>query len=589
MSAAATTISGRMTVLIYLGVTAGLLACGGRLVALEMRDGPRLRQQAERQQQAWTPIPAQRGDILDSKGRIIAGSIRRPSVYVDPALVDDARFAAHTIAPVLGLDPRGLEESIRERSENRFMWVKRLITDDQMNAFIKVRDAKDLRAFVLTYEPQRQYLHDRLASHVVGFVGAEQHGLAGIEQTFDEVLSGKDGRRASIVDIHRRRIETQPGDYVAPLDGASVVLTIDVHIQQRVEQHLRNAVEGFASAWGSAVVLDPQSGEVLAMANYPDFSPVQPIPAGLSPAETEKAKELLFNKAVSGAYEPGSVFKPFVLAPALEDGVTRFGEVFHINGPVHEFGRRTIHDTKTYDALTIEQVISKSSNIGMSMLGERCGATRLYEYVRRFGFGQKTGIDLPGEHEGLLLPLASWSGYSPQSIPIGQEIAVTPLQLVTAFAALANGGVLYQPRVVRGVIAADGSLIEDRSEPIPIRRVASEQVIRDLRMKALVETVRDGTGTKAAIDGFQVFGKTGTAQVAKKEGRGYEPGKYMGSFVGGAPADNPRAVVVVSLYMPAGRSYYGGTIAAPAAGKILADVLAYMQVPPELPTASAGN
>jgi cell division protein FtsI (penicillin-binding protein 3) len=487
---------------------------------------------------------------------------------------------------VLGLDPRELERGLRERADKRFMWVKRLISDEQMAAFITVRDAKDMRAFVLTYEPQRQYLHGRLASHVVGFVGAEQHGFSGIEQTFDEVLSGKDGRRASTVDIHRRRIETQPDDYVAPVDGATVVLTIDVHIQQRVEQHLRNAVEDFTSAWGSAVVLDPRSGEVLALANYPDFSPDEPIPAGLSDAQRKAAEERLFDRAVAGAYEPGSVFKPFIVGPALQGGITHFGEVFKISGPVHQFGRRTIHDTHAYDALTIEQVISKSSNIGMAMLGERCGSARLHEYVERFGFGSRTGIELPGEHEGLLLPLQSWSGYSPQSIPIGQEIAVTPLQLVTAFAALASDGILYRPRVVRGVIGADGKLVEDRSEPIAVRRVLDEETARALRLKALVEVVRDGTGTKAAIDGFQVFGKTGTAQVARKDGRGYEPGKYMGSFIGGAPADHPRVVAVVSLYMPTGKSYYGGTIAAPAVGKILADVLAYMQVPPELPSSN---
>ncbi|MBU0637623.1 MAG: penicillin-binding protein 2 [Planctomycetes bacterium] len=570
---------------LFLGVALLLMGGAGRLAYIEYAQGPQLRQRAQRQQTSEVSIPAQRGSILDTRGRVLAGSRRRPSIFVDPALVADPAHAANCIAPALGLHPGQLERIIREHQDRRFVWVKRQITDAELAAFNEVRRSTRLHAFVVRHEPERVYPLARLASHVLGFVGAEQHGLAGIEQTFDDVLRGSAGRRRSTVDVRRRRIRIQKDDYVPPRDGANVVLTIDSHVQQRTEHHLRNAVEQFRAEWGTAVVMAPGSGEVLAMATYPDYDPSEPFRAGLNAAQREAAQECIRNRAVSDSYEPGSLFKPFIASCALDDGLTTLSERFAINGPTHSFGRRTIHDTHTYGTLSMSEVISKSSNIGMGLLGARCTNERLHEYVRRFGFGDLTGVSLPGEHTGLVQDLARWTGYSTQSIPIGQEIGVTPIQIVTAFSALCNGGVLYRPRVVRGVVSANGTTLSDYSRPVAIRRVLSPATAREFRMRALVAVVNDGTGKPAALADYQVFGKTGTAQVARPNGRGYLPGKYAGSFMAGAPADEPRAAVLVSLYKPAGGDYYGSKVAAPAAGAILADTLAYMQVPPELASA----
>jgi cell division protein FtsI (penicillin-binding protein 3) len=334
--------------------------------------------------------------------------------------------------------------------------------------------------------------------------------------------------------------------------------------------------------------MDPHSGEILAMATLPDFDPVEPIAVGLSEQRHREAVERLRNRVVSDSYEPGSIFKPFIAAPAVEAGLLRLDERFAIDGPTHRFGRRTIKDTHTYEKLTGHEIISKSSNIGMGMIGARCGNELLHEFVRRFGFGDPTGVRLPGEHGGLVQSLSRWTDYSTQSIPIGQEIGVTAIQIVTAFSAFCNGGVIYRPRIVRGVIDADGQTFEDNSRPIAVRRVLPEDLAREFRLCALVETVNNGTGDQAQIAGYQTFGKTGTAQVAFPDGRGYMPGEHAGSFVGGAPADDPRVVVLVTMYRPSGDKYYGGTVAAPAVAAIIADTLEYMRVPRD-PTPAAGG
>lgn len=570
-----------MRAFLFLAVSVLLVGGAGRLAWLERHHGEALRRRAAGQHTATTPIPAQRGEILDTKGRVLAGSVRKPSIFVDPSGVQNPRFAAYSVAPVLGLDPATLEQELIEKSGRGFAWVKRGVSDEELERFSALRAGRHLRAFGVRYEPVRAYPHGALAAHVIGFVGAEQNGLAGIEQSYDEVLTGRDGRRAAIVDVLRRRVESLTDEYVPPRMGASVVLTIDAHIQQRTQEHLRTAVEQFKAEWGTAVVMEPQTGEVLAMATCPDFDPREPIAPALRGAALDAAQERLRNRGVSDSYEPGSIFKPFIASIALDEQKTRIDEVFAVNGPARSFGSRTIHDTHTYGSLALHEVISKSSNIGMALLGSRLGNERLCRYVRSFGFGDVTGIELPGEHTGLVQDFSRWGSFSTQSIPIGQEIAITPIQIVTAFSVFCNGGVLYRPRIVRGVISADGETLSDTSQPIPIRRVLEPSTALLFRRVALVETVTDGTGKSAAIPDWQVFGKTGTAQIARPGGRGYIPGKYIGSFIGGAPSQDPRVVVLVSIYKPSSGKYYGGTVAAPAVGAIIADALAYMHVPPE--------
>lgn len=575
----------RLEHVLFGGVALLLLGGAYRLAWVEQSRGDELRRKARRQHTASWTIPAQRGDIFDCKGRVLAGTIRRPSVFMDPTLIDDPHTAARSVAPALGLDAVQLERLIIEKKDRAFVWVKRELSDQELDAFNRVRRAQRLRAFVVRYEPKRLYPYGRLAAQVLGFVGAEQGGLAGIEQALDHVLSGADGQRSSTVDVLRRRVRCPPRTYRPPHDGASVVLTIDAHLQQRAEHHLRQAFEEFKPQWATAVVMDPQSGEVLAMVTLPDFDPAQPIPPGLSEPGQQLAAELLRNRAVSDSYEPGSIFKPFIAGPALEAELVEIDEPFAVNGPARSFGRRTIHDTHAYGTLALHQVISKSSNIGMGLVGARCGNRRLHEYVRRFGFGDPTGIQLPGEHSGLVQDFLRWTRYSTQSIPIGQEVGATPIQIVTAFSVYANDGILYRPRVVRGVISATGEIVDDNSRPVAVRRVLEADVAREFRLRALVETVNDGTGKRAQLAGYQAFGKTGTAQVARADGGGYLPDEHVGSFVGGAPAERPRVVVLVSLYRPSTGKYYGGTVAAPAVRAIIADTLEYMRVPPQPPPA----
>ena len=568
---------------VFLLVGLALVAGAGRLTTLELGRGAALRAEARAQQTAVWPIPAQRGDVLDCKGRVLAGTLRCPSVFVDPALVENKLDAATQVAGVLGLDAEELYALICEKhgAGRRFAWVKRNISEAELKAFNTLRREQQLRGFVVRYEPRRVYPYGDLAAAVLGFVGGEQRGLAGVEYQFNDDLTGTDGEAYSTVDVRRRCVRIDPDEYQPPQDGASVVLTIDAFIQQRVEAHLKEAFEEHNPEWATAVVIDPRSGEVLAMASLPGFDPAAPIPPGLSEEEADEAWARLRNRVVSDSFEPGSVFKPFVAGPAIDAGLTNLDEVFAVNGPIHMFGSRRIKDVHAYGVLPFYKVISKSSNIGMGMLGERCGNERLNEFVRRFGFGDLTGIDLPGEHPGLLQDYSRWTNYSTQSIPIGQEICVTPLQLLTAFATYCNDGVLMRPRIVRGVIEADGTTRDDRSKPVAIRRVLDRESARLFRMRALVDVVNDGTGKLVQLDNYQVFGKSGTAQVAAPNGRGYIPGAYAGSFVAGAPAELPKLAVMVTVYRPRpGRKYYGGTVAAPTVREILRDTLEYLRVPP---------
>lgn len=572
------------------GTLTTLLLVGGgvQLARIELRQGDTLRTRAQRQQTSTWTIPALRGEIWDAHGRVLAGTVRRPSIFVDPFCVSNPTFAAHSLAPFVGRSAAELEQLLVEQKEKRFVWLARRIATDDYDGFVQRFEAlcraRGLRGFGVQSEGFRVYPQGPVAPHVLGFVGIDLQGLAGIEQNYDKILNGKPGQQAATVDAVRRRLRSE--NYIPPEDGATIVLTLDTYLQQFVQTKVRATLEKHAATWVSALVMDPYSGEILALATAPDFDPAHAVPEGfekLSPKRQEAAAEIWRNRVIADAFEPGSIFKPFIASAALEDKLTRLDEVFNIQGPVHSFGGRLIRDTHAYDVLTMHQVISKSSNIGMGMLGARCGMKRLHDYLEKFGFGSPTGIHLPGESPGIVRPLESWNPrYSPQSIPIGQEVSVTQIQLLTAFSTVCNGGKLMQPRIVRGIIGVDGQTLEDRSEPIVIRQVLSPATAEAFRLRALVETVREGTGKQAALDDYQVFGKTGTAQIARRDGRGYEPNAYVGSFLGGAPASWPRVAVLVSVYRPTKEGYYGGVVAAPVVKEIIAEVLDYMRVPPEI-------
>lgn len=560
-----------------------LLAGAAKLVYLERTQGARLRAQADRQQQRTWSIPAERGEILDCKGRVLAGTERFASVFMDCTWIRDPRFAAYSVAPVLGLDPARLEQQIRDNRERGFVWVKRDISPGEIAALRALRAQRGLRAFVIRYDTRRAYPYGSMASQLLGAVGGENQGLSGVEARYERWLHGVAGRREVVVDAGVRQMGAEI-DYEPPVDGATVVLTIDAYLQERAERHLRAAREEFEAQWAIGIVMDPQSGEVLAMATVPNFDILKPVPDGWDRERDGEVAELWRNRCIATMYEPGSTFKPFVAAAALADGYVSLDTVYEFTGKQHWFGGRRIRDTHHAENPDFREIIYNSSNIGMAMLGEQLGIAKLREYVTRFGFGEETGLRVWGEASGMVRPEQDWNGYSVQSIPLGQEVGVTGIQMLVAFSALCNDGILLRPRVVRGLVAADGTTLEDFSARVEVRRVLDEEVVRHFRETALADVVRVGTGERAQLDQWRVFGKTGTPQVADLVHGGYipedEPGAHSGTILLGAPVEDPRVAVLVLLYRPMGAKYYGGTVAGPAAREILKDALQYLRVPP---------
>ncbi len=570
------------------------VALAVRLVHIAHLQGPELTARTEKQRRSVVKIHARRGMIVDAAGRVMAVSVERPSVFADPnripppdVLPDPKRVSPHgrvddpnvveayrslaaKLAPVLDLDPAILADELRCRAGKRFFWVKRRVTDEEAQA---VRDL-GLRGVGILYESQRRYPMNERFAHGIGFVNREGTALAGLELTFDRSLRGIPGRRSVVTDVRRRAIYTSMEDYQPPQDGCHLVLTIDSAVQGIVEEELARAVEDYNAQGGSAVVVNPATGEVLAMANVPTFDLNH---------YSDYSRLARCNQAIQAPVEPGSTFKPFIAAAALAEKVSWPGESIFCHHGLYVCGRRRLHDHHPYGALTFEEVVVKSSNIGMAILGQRLGNARLHEYVRRFGFGETTGVDLPAEDAGIVLPLPRWTSYSTTSIPMGQEISATAIQLAMAFSAIVNDGMLLRPRVVRAVLDSDGTMVEAFSEPVVVRRVLSESVANKMAQDVLVRVVKEGTGRRAALASHQVLGKTGTAQIARSDGPGYERDAYVSSFVGSAPASEPRVLVYLSVTRPEKRiGYYGGRVAAPAVREILAKTLAYLGVLPTL-------
>ncbi|MFH1418586.1 MAG: penicillin-binding protein 2 [Planctomycetota bacterium] len=553
---------------------AALVALGGRLIYINASDGPRLLARARQQHRSDVPLPHRRGLIVDARGRIISGTMLRKSVFADPTVLPDKDAAAAEASRILGLDIAELSEDLLAAGDRRFFVIKRGISQAQA-AQIKAAGIYGLGVFD---EPYRTYPMNGLAAALIGFSSSDGNGVSGLEHQCDAWLRGENGVKTIIRDARRKAFWLADGGYRPARDGFHVVLTIDTEIQAAVERELAACVQQFRAESGTVVVMHPGTGAVLAMANYPGFDPNHYGDYGAS---------LYRNRAITDPFEPGSTFKPFIATAALAEGVVKLGDLIDCEDGLWQDGARTLHDHHPQGLLTFEEVIIKSSNIGMAKLGKRLGNRKLCEYVRAFGFGQKTGIDLDGEDAGIMRPEHRWNTFSTTSIPMGQEIGVTALQMVRAFCALANGGRLVQPYVIRAVVAADGNVISDFSQPPPAAQILDPTVANIMKERILAAVVDKGTGTKAKLAGYQVFGKTGTAQIARQGGGGYERNAYVSSFIGAAPLHDPQLVVLVSVRRPdRSLGYYGGTVAAPAVRAILAHSLAYLQVPPDRPFAA---
>ena len=534
------------------------VAVFGRLAYLQLfRHGEYLAR-AQRQQQRTIEITPKRGAIYDRNMRPLAMSLQVDSAFAIPSeLGENKTLAAKLLSGVLGI-PRDVLEA-KFDSGGTFVWVSRKLPPQKAEAVA----ALNLKGVYLQKENERFYPKRELAAHVLGFVDIDEKGQAGIERELDSVIRGQSEKIVVMADARQRWFD---GRAAQRERGANVVLTLDEKIQYIAERELGAAIAKTHALAGSVVVMNPNSGEILAMANWPKFNPN---------AAGDFSGEVRMNRAVSIAYEPGSTFKLITLAAAFDQGLTRPDEVFDCeNGAVYVAGHR-IRDHKPFGLLTVSDILAKSSDVGAIKIALRLGAPKFYEYIRAFGFGTATGVDLPSESRGMLRHLENWRPLSIGSISMGQEVGVTPMQLATAVSAIANGGLLYRPHIVSELRRGSETLVRPAdAAPAEPKRVIRAETAATLR-RLMEGVVLHGTGTLARLDGWTAAGKTGSAQKIDPDTGRYSRTQLIASFTGFAPINNPAVTVLVSLDSPVGL-HEGGQVAAPVFKRITEQVLTYL-------------
>jgi cell division protein FtsI (penicillin-binding protein 3) len=534
-----------------------LALAGARTLYLGALQGGALRKAARSQQLSAEPVPARRGTITDRNGMDLAVSEPAQDISATPYLLKDPLTAAQRLAPLLG---QGRDAVLRKLSEHSgFVYLARALPARQVRAVLALR----IPGVAGTPVMRRVYPRGRLAAQVLGAVGTEGKGLAGLEYSRNALLGGRAGERHVVSDAVGQPVsitEVHPESA-----GSSISLTLDVNIQQRTEEVLGAIGRVFSPKDATAIVMDPRSGAILAMAGYPTVDANDP---------SASSPEALENRAVGFAYEPGSTFKAVTVAGALEQGVITPNSGFAVSDRIR-VADRTIHDDTEHpeESLTTAQILARSSNVGTIEIGMLEGASTFNDWVRRFGFGARTGIELPGEEMGLVLPLNRYSGSSMGNLPIGQGQLVTPLQMASAYAAIANGGILRPPSIIRSV----GEHM--RSAPGG-RRVISPSTASALRQMLQGVLAPGGTASEVSLPGYQLAGKTGTASKIDPATGQYSRTAYIASFMGFAPASNPKLLCAVVVDEPQSGSIYGGTVAAPAFGQIMAFALPYLGISP---------
>jgi cell division protein FtsI (penicillin-binding protein 3) len=537
----------------------------GRLIHLQGAQRESLNTRVTRQSSFTESIPARPGEILDRNGHVLAMTVTCESLYVVPSEIDDVADFVWQLTRVLDVNSDELYERLVKNSEKQFVWVQRRLSEEQTQQIRQLNLPS--RAWGFRREYLRQYPQGDIAAHVLGMRDIDNIGHGGLEQSLDDLIRGVDGTRMMTRDARGVVVEVELDRSVTPEHGRTVISTLDILIQIKTERLLSELVERWKPVGACAIVMEPNTGEVLAMASQPTFNPNHP---GEVPSNAWR------NLAVSAVFEPGSTFKPFVVSWAIQQGAIRRDDVIPCFSGAYRMGKRILHDHHPYSKLSVEDVLVKSSNIGMARISEQLGLHELYRATAAFGFGARTGIELPGEVDGLVRPQADWDEYSLGSIPMGHELAVTPLQLITAHAALANRGSMVRPHLL-----VDSS--SDQITPLPLSDVRTVEAAPGLEstlidpeiaewivrhpMKAVVER---GTGRNGQIAGLSIFGKTGTAQKSDPETGGYSDTKHVCSFICGAPAENPQVLVLIMVDEPTAEGlHYGGTVAAPTASKIL--------------------
>ncbi|HMG72777.1 MAG TPA: penicillin-binding protein [Pyrinomonadaceae bacterium] len=556
--------SQRRALFVALGLVAWMVLIGARLVQLQVSQHDDFTSRARNQQLSAIETSPTRGQVLDRQGRELARSIDTESFFADPRDISDPNDTAKRIASITGQDRDELARrlAVAIDAKKQFIWIVRRVNIESA----KKLDAMEVKGVYSRREPKRYYPNDSLAAHVLGFVGTDEIGLSGVEQSYNEKIRGESGKVYLEMDRDRRAFESYE---VQPNPGQTVVLTIDQTIQYRTEQALGAAVERAHAKSGTAIVMDPRTGEILALANAPSFDPNQ---------SQESTAEARVNGALQNIYEPGSTFKVVAYSAAIEKGLVRPEDKIDCQMGQITVAGRLIHDHHPFGVLTIADALAQSSNVGAIKLGLLVGNESMYEYMKRLGFGSRTGIDLAGESAGLLKSLGRWQPSSIGSMAMGQEIGVTPLQMATAYCVLANDGMLVKPHVVRELRSPEGAVVF-QAKP-ETRRALKAETTAALR-NMLEGVTLHGTARKAQLDGYTAAGKTGTAQKIDPKTHAYSATKYIGSFVGFAPVKNPAVVIIVVIDEPQG-SYHGGDIAAPVFREIAEQVLPDLSVSPDV-------
>ena len=529
---------------------------------LQVLAAPRYAAIARSQHYATQPLPARRGTAYDRNGRMLAVSIPSPSIFANARQVSEKRQMAERLAKIVGKDARAIERRLAR--DKGFVWVARQVDFTLAPALMPLQK----EGVNVVEEFKRFYPQGALASHILGFVDIDQRGLESMELEFNGVLQGQDGWRSTLHDAKGDLLVGPWTTQADPSDGYDLVLTIDSVVQEVAEDTLAWGVKKYHAKGGSIIVMDPATGAILAMTNYPSFDPNAPA---ASPADHRR------NRAVTDLFEPGSIFKIVTASALFEEGrITPEEMIFCENGAWPTIGRHVLHDHRGHGELSFHDVIKFSSNIGTSKAAQRLKPEELYRYIRAFGFGEKTGIELPGEVSGLLRPPARWSKLSPYIIPIGQEVATTPIQLAVMTSVIANGGLRVRPYLIERVQDADGRVIRSHAEAAPVR-IISEHTAH-LLQSALTDVVQSGTGQLANVQGLTVAGKTGTAQKLEPTGR-YSHSRFVASFVGFGPVPDSRFAVVVSIDEPR-PLYFGGVVAAPVFRRVVESLASYWGLSP---------
>jgi cell division protein FtsI (penicillin-binding protein 3) len=542
-----------------------MLAVFGRVTYLQLFRHSDYLARAMRQQRRTIEITPKRGIIFDRNMRPLAMSVPVQSAFAVPGEVKDMPLAARLLSGVLGMPASEIQEKLE--SGATFVWLKRKLAPASSEAV----QSLNLKGIYLQEENQRYYPKRELAAHVVGFVDVDEKGLGGIEREYDELIRGEPEKIVVMADARQRWFD---GSEVKRERGANVVLTIDEKIQYIAERELAAVIARTHAPTGSVIVQDPNSGAILALANWPKFNPN---------AATDVPAEKRMNPAISAIYEPGSTFKLVTLAAAFDQSLIRPEEEFDCENGAITVAGHLIHDHKKYGVLTVAGILANSSDVGAIKIALRLGEAKFYEYIRAFGFGTPTGVDLPGESRGLLRRLEHWGSYSIASVSMGQEVGVTPLQMVTAVSAVANGGYLYKPHLVQEIRRGDQVLpLEGPATVAEPRRIIRAETAATMR-QLMEGVVLYGTGKNARLDGWTVAGKTGTAQKIDPDTGRYSRTDVIASFTGFAPINNPVVTILVSVDSPKGWPHDGATVSAPVFKRIAEQVLAYLDVPRDVP------